>query len=315
MARGNIGTLGTGAGATITPGAPASLSVGDILICVITQRRSAGSAPSMTTAGTEWTQIYNQLNAGNSVYGAAYWHRYAGVAPNYQVTSGDSGQNILARVVAYSGRKTSGSPVDASTSQSQSTATSWTVPAITTTVDNCDVLFNTHASSDNNRTATSGSDPAPTSAFNSTISGSLGLSIWDGTQTTHGSTGARTTTYGGNQNGDVGVIALAPQSDTPPTAGFTFVRDRKTVALTRTSVQGTAALDTFEVDWGDGTVNSLLTHTYSVGGTYTITLTETDAGALTDDFSDDVTTTTRYRYRVQTVGGRSATTTADRPDA
>lgn len=100
-----------------------------------------------------------------------------------------------------------------------------------------------------------------------------------------------------------------------PTAGYTAVVDQKTVTLSRTSTPGDAALSSFTVDWGDGTTNGLLAHTYATGGTYSPVLTETDAGALTDDYSEAVTTQTRHTVRVQTVGGGSASDTVDVDDA
>lgn len=99
-----------------------------------------------------------------------------------------------------------------------------------------------------------------------------------------------------------------------PTSGFTAAVDLKTVTLTNTSTAGSNPITSTTVNWGDGTTNSLLTHTYAVGGEYTITLTSSD-GTLTDDEVQDVATETRYKYTVQTVGGRNATVDADRPDA
>jgi hypothetical protein len=105
-----------------------------------------------------------------------------------------------------------------------------------------------------------------------------------------------------------------------PTAGFTASCPLKLVTITDTSVAGTNPITSKTYDYDHGGAGSspgdtLTTHTYSVGGTYTIRQTVSD-GTLSDTEDASVTTKTRYTYSVVTVpGGRSASATADRPDA
>lgn len=106
----------------------------------------------------------------------------------------------------------------------------------------------------------------------------------------------------------------------PPTAGFSTSIDRKTVTVTSTASAGSNPITSTTYDYDHGGAGSspgdtLTTHTYTVGGTYTIRQTVSD-GTLSDTEDASVTTKTRYTYTVITVpGGRRASTTADRPDA
>jgi hypothetical protein len=103
---------------------------------------------------------------------------------------------------------------------------------------------------------------------------------------------------------------------TPPTPGFSAAVDRKQVTVTDTSSAGTNPITSREYDYGDGTGRtSSTTHLYSVGGTYTVTQYVNDGVTAEQSTTHSVTTKTRERWRVQTVGGLSATVTADRPDA
>jgi hypothetical protein len=103
---------------------------------------------------------------------------------------------------------------------------------------------------------------------------------------------------------------------TPPTPGFSAAVDRKQVTVTDTSSAGTNPITSREYDYGDGTGRtSSTTHLYSVGGTYTVTQYVNDGVTAEQSTTHSVTTKTRERWRVQTVGGLSATVTADRLDA
>lgn len=103
---------------------------------------------------------------------------------------------------------------------------------------------------------------------------------------------------------------------TPPTAGFTTAIDRKQVTATSTASAGSNPITTTEYDYGDGSGRTAsASHIYSVGGTYTITQYVNDGVTSEVSTTNNVTTKTRYRWRVTTVGGSSATVTADRPDA
>jgi hypothetical protein len=125
----------------------------------------------------------------------------------------------------------------------------------------------------------------------------------------------------GTDNGWRSVIATFKPivSDTPPTPGFSTAIDLKTVTVTDTSVAGTNPITTRQYVYdtvGDPTTRTTsLTHQYTVGGTYTITQYVNDGVTAEQSTTHNVTTETRYQYTVQTVGGRSASVTADRPDA
>lgn len=151
-----------------------------------------------------------------------------------------------------------------------------------------------------------------------TISGVLGANVQ--TRASADTAGAATFAGAGGLLRQGYVVEFAG-GDSPPTAGFTSALSQssgalyRTLTLTRTSTPGTNPLSTFTVDWGDGTVNSLLTHTYAAEGTYSVALTETDAGALTDTDTQSITTQHEVTIRVTPAVGTYAEGTLAVDDA
>jgi hypothetical protein len=143
----------------------------------------------------------------------------------------------------------------------------------------------------------------------------------------HGTTGAASVTHvwtSGSGGSDAAVMFGYSIQGTggavAPTAGFSTSVNLKTVTVTDTSVAGTNPITSRTYDYDHGGAGSspgqtATQHTYLVGGTYTIRQTVSD-GTLSDTDDEAVTTKTRYTYQVVTApGGRSASVTADRPDA
>lgn len=87
---------------------------------------------------------------------------------------------------------------------------------------------------------------------------------------------------------------VTPPDPVGPTAGFTSTADFLVVSFTDASVAGDAAITARLWDFGDGTQstapnNTSPMHTYPDSGTYTVTLTVTDADGLEDEFTANVT--------------------------
>jgi PKD repeat protein len=87
-------------------------------------------------------------------------------------------------------------------------------------------------------------------------------------------------------------FAAAPPPNQPPTAGFSASCAALTCSFTDASADdGGAAALTRSWTFGDGAASSAVnpSHTYAAGGTYTIVLSVTDGGGLTDTDTQSVT--------------------------
>ncbi len=92
---------------------------------------------------------------------------------------------------------------------------------------------------------------------------------------------------------DVTVTAPPPPPNSPPTADFTHACTDLTCAFTDASSDPDGNIATWQWDFGDGFATNAQspTHGYGAAGTYTVTLTVTDAGGLTDETQQAVTVT------------------------
>ena len=89
-------------------------------------------------------------------------------------------------------------------------------------------------------------------------------------------------------------VAVAPPPNTPPTASFTASTSDLQVSVDgRASSDAEGAVASYAWSFGDGTTAAgpTATRTYAAPGTYTVTLTVTDAGGLTGSTTRQVTAT------------------------
>jgi PKD repeat protein len=79
----------------------------------------------------------------------------------------------------------------------------------------------------------------------------------------------------------------------PPSANFSFTTTDLQVSVDASASTDDGGIVSYAWDFGDGAIDSLVTafHTYAVAGTYTVTLTVTDAEGLTDVETKSVTVT------------------------
>jgi hypothetical protein len=189
-ARISEGTRAKVASGNLTPGAPSGAREGDILICFLTQRDNV-----VPTMSADWTQIYTQVN-GTTMRATAWWMRYGETAPNYLITraAGDTG---IAVVVCYRDCISEGDPIHKSAKQNTPGSATVNAPAVTTTLENCKILFVCHAWNDGTCGAFSGTNPVPSEFLddNTDLGLDAGLAISDGVQIGSGDTAARTATY------------------------------------------------------------------------------------------------------------------------
>ncbi len=176
----------------------------------------------VATMPAGWTLIYS-VNNGITSRASAWWARRGAVAPSYLITrpAGDSG---IAAVVGYRGCIAEGNPIHLFNIQNTSpTGTTITAPSITTTVNNCRILFIAHAADDGACGSFSGSNPSPIKFLddNTDLGTDSGLAVADGIQLGLGETGARTATYSLSGLHIGAVIALTPAAvDGYFTGGF-----------------------------------------------------------------------------------------------
>jgi len=215
----NVGSGADGVGA-VTPGEPSGVQTDDILILHI---EGEGEDTSADGGPTSWNLIDSVASATDGTADRTrhtlYWIRYdSGSPPSYSVP--DAGNHTLAYITAWRGCTTSGSPIHTYQTSSNSTnSTSLTVTGLTTTVDDCMIVWSVSAGDDsilstccldnNWGNTTLG---APTDCANtSTTSGSDGsirtaYSLMSG----QGSTGNTTNTIANSEEVACFAVALIP---------------------------------------------------------------------------------------------------------
>jgi PKD repeat protein len=106
-------------------------------------------------------------------------------------------------------------------------------------------------------------------------------------------TPCETFTYGEVEDYTANVFTVG--TNYPPVANFTFITNCLTANFTDTSTDPNGAGDIVNWLWDFGDGNSSTqqnpSHTYAAEGTYTVSLTVTDSGSLSDTISKPVTVT------------------------
>jgi len=204
-----VGVRAKVASGSMTPEEPSGVEEGDILVCFCTQKDNI-----VSTMSADWTLIYGVNNNDVTSRASAWWARRGSSTPSYLITR-SGGNSGIAAVVAYRGCIADGNPVHLSGTQNTSpSGTTITAPSITTTVNNCMLLFIAHAVDDGTCGSFSGTSPVPIEFLddNTSLGTDSGLAAGDGVQPGLGVTVARTATYSLSGFHIGAVIALKPAS-------------------------------------------------------------------------------------------------------
>lgn len=186
---------------------PSGTANDDILIAHIFV--GAGSSAPTVTQPAGFTQIGTTISMtdGGSFNGkvSVYWKRASGESGSYVFSHSTASSQL--RVAAYSGCKTSGSPINAS-SQNNGTGTTLTATGITTTVADVLGVWLSNDWQGNGTLSPPGGSPTFTERFDSLIYAA------DATFTSAGATGNKTQTSSGNgsENWAAFLIGLEPAS-------------------------------------------------------------------------------------------------------
>ena len=254
-----VGAQGAGMGA-ITPAFPTvdAPVADDILIGL---GESVGNEAYTVPSG--WAHVLGSpINVDTTTRLTVIWKRFVG--GDTALSWGDSGNHNIGRIIAISDCKTSGDPWNVSPQVATETAANASVewPAVTTTVDDCLILF----------CVATGRDIGSTSNM-SALSGGTGLTSatermddWTALGTgggfgmitaikaAAGSTGSPTATVGSNDSKAVMTLALEPAAEATPitlTETATGV-DALTVTATVPLDDAASAVDDVTVDTGAG---------------------------------------------------------------
>lgn len=186
-----VGERAKVASGNLTPIEPVGVNAADILLCFCTQKDNI-----VSTMGAEWTQIYG-VNNGVSMRGSAWWSRRYEAPPNYLITrvGGDTG---IAAVVAYRNCIPIGTPIDQFSTHATSPADVVVIAnSVTTSLNNCRILFVAHGADDGVSGAFTGINPIPFEILddNTNLGTDAGLAISDGIQVGLGATLEREAQY------------------------------------------------------------------------------------------------------------------------
>ena len=220
--------------ASITVTAPAGIADDDILVGSVTCDSSIVTYTPPTGFGDVGDG--RVANTGDAAASQVFWKRAASESGNYQFTLSGTSTECVAFVAAYSGRVTSGSPIDGHNFLDDDTGgsspRSFPVNAITTTVDGADIIY---IGFTDGFSSGSWTWAPPTSPGTFTEREDVTNASWcsgtlaDYVQTTAGSTGTVTgvATGGSNAGGAAFLFALqpVPSSATITQAAFAFGDD------------------------------------------------------------------------------------------
>jgi hypothetical protein len=196
----------TGSGATTTGGTvaiPGDVVSGDILICAVTNR-DATADPTVTdndVGGNSWALLdhHDDGTRGASVW----WKRATGSTASKTITIAGCTGSCAFLTAAFSGRDTGATPYEAVASSVATGTTTKSLPGITTSVADVDVVvcyFNVVNDLGNTGLVINATDPASMTVVEhlSTGGSDCGCHFAPGTRATAGATGAFTWTQGSN---------------------------------------------------------------------------------------------------------------------
>lgn len=141
----NVGAFNSGTGALSNIAVPANTQLGDLLLILLESANETIATPT-TTVGT-WTQIGNQANQATGTAAATGGVRLAVYYKWWQTGQtasavADSGNHTCAQIIAYRGvDRLNPFVTSASGTQATLTAGNLTLPAVTTTIPNAEILF------------------------------------------------------------------------------------------------------------------------------------------------------------------------------
>lgn len=231
---------------TLTPGAPAGKSVGDLLILTTAQRVTAQTVSAITG----WTEIYNQNAAGNSLY--VFCRIADGTATDTpSVVWTGTTADMAARIFAFHGEVyTDCATILAHTAAFENTnqASDLNVPSLTVTTDNTMLL----AFSVRQKTTTSDDATAITAPANFTNRGThiqngnnammLAVATWQQTTaTSHG--GANFTRDGTGESQPSSGVLLSLKTQAAPTFDAGLVETADTTSSLTFSYDASADAD------------------------------------------------------------------------
>jgi len=121
---------------SVTP--PATIT-DDIMLCAVTSHDNVA-----VTFPANWT-IYQEANNGTGMRATLAWKRCVGAEGAFTITHA-AGDGIVANVAVYRGCKRSGSPINASVLTSNASSSTCTAATITSTEDDCWLVFTMHDS-------------------------------------------------------------------------------------------------------------------------------------------------------------------------
>lgn len=211
-----VGDTGNGA---IAPGVPAGVTGDDVLICLVQSSNEAISAPT-NVGGTNWTTLTWQEVTNSPQHGTVgaattgavrlgvFWVRIptSGTVVG-TVSIADTGNHTVGRIFAFRGCITTGNPWDvtAGSAGGAAAAGAWfTLPNVTTTVNNT-LIFCTAASSYDNTGSMFGAPDWTATNVANPSAGNLSTGI---TQTATG-TGGGVIGFMANATGSDLVVATA----------------------------------------------------------------------------------------------------------
>jgi hypothetical protein len=206
-------SFGTAAGATtaITPGLPASILTGDILLYFTETANEA-----ITVSG--WTEVTNSpqgtgtAGSSNATRLTVFWVRYDSGSPPGTISS-DSGQHQYAVILAFRGCVATGNPWNITAGTTAATSTAVSIPGATTTNANCLVVaaFSSHIATTVSLEANADLGTLTEQFDGNTAQGNAGgLAVYTGTKAVAGAYGATTATLASTAIQGLMTIALLP---------------------------------------------------------------------------------------------------------